>query len=159
MKTKFPTIAFCVFALGTFFKMEHWPGANVLLLVSAILIIASTLMECTQLEKDSKIRGLQIMVTIMIVACSVAAVFKIFHWPGANFMVSIAMNISIPAAIIFFFFSNTEYRLSRNLVAGIFYLLLLLMVFFPGNPIGEKANRAHQENTMEFQNTPNEPAH
>jgi hypothetical protein len=37
--------------------------------------------------------------------------------------------------------------------------LLLLMIFFPGNPIGKRANQAHQENTMEHQNTPNEPAH
>lgn len=159
MKTKLPTIAFSAFALGTFFKMEHWSGANILLLLSALLIVSSTLIEFTQLEKDTKIRGLQIVVAIMIIACSVAAVFKIFHWPGGNFLVNIAMNVSIPAAIVFFFFSNVEYRLSRNLVAGIFYLLLLLMIFFPGNPIGDRANQTHQENTTEQQNTPNEPAH
>jgi hypothetical protein len=159
MKTKIPTIAFSVFALGTFFKMEHWPGANILLLLSALLIISSTSIEFTQLEKDRKIRGLQYGVAIMIIACSIAAIFKIFHWPGSDFLVNIAMNISIPVAIVFFFFSNVEYRLSRNLVAGIFYLLLLLMIFFPGNPIGKRANQAHQENTMEHQNTPNEPAH
>jgi glucan phosphoethanolaminetransferase (alkaline phosphatase superfamily) len=159
MKTKIPTVAFSAFALGTFFKMEHWPGANILLLLSALLIISSTLIEFTQLEKDTKIRGLQIVVAIMVIACSVAAVFKIFHWPGGNFLVNIAMNVSIPAAIVFFFFSNVEYRLSRNLVAGIFYLLLLLMIFFPGNPIGDRANQTHQENTTEQQNTPNEPAH
>ena len=159
MKAKLPTIAFSVFALGAFFKMEHWPGASILLLLSAVLIISSTLIEFTQLEKDSKIRGLQIVVAIMIIACSVAAVFKIFHWPGGNFLVNIAMNVSIPAAIVFFFFSNVEYRLSRNLVAGIFYLLLLLMIFFPGNPIGDRANQTHQENTTEQQNTTNESAH
>jgi hypothetical protein len=159
MKAKLPTIAFSVFALGTFFKMEHWPGANILLLLSALLIISSTSIEFTQLEKDRKIRGLQYGVAIMIIACSIAAIFKIFHWPGSDFLVNIAMNISIPVAIVFFFFSNVEYRLSRNLVAGIFYLLLLLMIFFPGNPIGKRANQAHQENTMEHQNTPNEPAH
>jgi hypothetical protein len=159
MKTKIPTIAFSVFALGTFFKMEHWPGANILLLLSALLIISSTSIEFTQLEKDRKIRGLQYGVAIMIIACSIAAIFKIFHWPGSDFLVNIAMNISIPVAIVFFFFSNVEYRLSRNLVAGIFYLLLLLMIFFPGNPIGDRANQTHQENTTEQQNTPNEPAH
>jgi hypothetical protein len=159
MKAKLPTIAFSVFALGTFFKMEHWPGANILLLLSALLIISSTSIEFTQLEKDRKIRGLQYGVAIMIIACSIAAIFKIFHWPGSDFLVNIAMNISIPVAIVFFFFSNVDYRLSRNLVAGIFYLLLLLMIFFPGNPIGDRANQTHQENTTEQQNTPNEPAH
>ncbi len=159
MKTKLPTIAFSAFALGTFFKMEHWPGANILLLLSALLIISSTSIEFTQLEKDRKIRGLQYGVAIMIIACSIAAIFKIFHWPNSDFLVNIAMNISIPVAIVFFFFSNVEYRLSRNLVAGIFYLLLLLMIFFPGNPIGKRANQAHQENTMEHQNAPTEPAH
>jgi hypothetical protein len=118
----------------------------------------STMIEFTQLEKDSKIRSLQIVVGVMIIACVLGAVFKIFHWPGANFIVSVAMDVTIPAAIVFFFFGNKEYRLSRNLVAGMFYLLLLLMIFFPGNPIGEKVHEEHLKN-IEHQNTPNEPAH
>jgi len=155
MKTKLPTIAFIVLAIGAFFKMEHWPGANILLLLSGLLIMISTMIEFTQLEKDSKTRGLQIVVGVMVIACVLGAIFKIFHWPGANFIVRVAMNVTIPAAIVFFFFGNKEYRLSRNLVAGIFYLLLLLMIFFPGNPIGEKVHEEHLKN-MEHQNTSQE---
>jgi hypothetical protein len=110
------------------------------------------------LEKDSKTRGLQIVVGVMVIACVFGAIFKIFHWPGANFIVRVAMNVTIPAAIVFFFFGNKEYRLSRNLVAGIFYLLLLLMIFFPGNPIGEKVHEEHLKN-MEHQNTLQEESH
>ena len=159
MTTKLPAIAFLLLAIGAFFKMEHWPGANILLLLSALSIIISTLLEFTALEEDSKSRGLQIVISIMVIACSVAAVFKIFHWPGADFIVSIAMNVSAPAAIVFFLFNKSNYSLSRNLVSGIFYLMLLLMTFFPGNPIGEKAKQTHQENTTEQQNTTNESAH
>ncbi len=146
MKTKLPAIAFLLLAIGAIFKSEHWPGANMLLLLSALSIVISTVMEFTELDQDSKNRGLQIITSVMIVACSIGAVFKIFHWPGADFIVSIAMNVTAPAAIVFFLFSKSSYNLSRNLVSGIFYLMLLLMVFFPGNPIGEKANLSHQEN-------------
>ena len=158
MKTKIPTVAFIVLAIGAFFKMEHWPGANILLLLSGLLIMISTMIEFTQLEKDSKTRGLQIVVGVMVIACVLGAIFKIFHWPGANFIVRVAMNVTIPAAIVFFFFGNKEYRLSRNLVAGIFYLLLLLMIFFPGNPIGEKVHEEHLKN-IEHQNTLQEESH
>jgi len=158
MKTKIPTVAFIVLAIGAFFKMEHWPGANILLLLSGLLIMISSMIEFTQLEKDSKTRGLQIVVGVMVIACVLGAIFKIFHWPGANFIVRVAMNVTIPAAIVFFFFGNKEYRLSRNLVAGIFYLLLLLMIFFPGNPIGEKVHEEHLEN-IQHQNPTQDGSH
>jgi hypothetical protein len=158
MKTKLPSIAVIFLALGVFFKMELWPGADILLLLSALIIMISTFIEFTQLEKDTKNRGLQIVVSVMVIACILGAIFKIFHWPGANFFVNIGMNVTIPAAFVFFFYGNKDYRLSRNLVSGIFYLLLLLMAFFPGNTIGERAHQAHQEN-IEHQNTPNEAAH
>lgn len=158
MKTKIPTVAFIVWAIGAFFKMEHWPGANILLLLSGLLIMISSMIEFTQLEKDSKTRGLQIVVGVMVIACVLGAIFKIFHWPGANFIVRVAMNVTIPAAIVFFFFGNKEYRLSRNLVSGIFYLLLLLMIFFPGNPIGEKVHEEHLEN-IQHQNPTQDGSH
>ena len=159
MKTKLPAIAFILLAIGAFFKMEHWPGANFILLTSMVAILASTLFEFTSIEKESNSRTVQLTVTIMVIACTLGAIFKIFHWPGADFIVGIAMNVSAPAAIFFFLLNKSNYSLSRTLVSGIFYLLLLLMIFFPGNPIGKRANQAHQENTMEHQNTPNEPAH
>lgn len=159
MKTKLPAIAFILLAIGAIFKMEHWPFASILLLLSALSIVISTLLEFTSLEQDAKNRGLQIVVSVMIVACSVGAVFKIFHWPGANFMVSIAMNVSAPAAIVFFLFNKSNYNLSRNLVSGIFYLMLVLMVFFSGNPLGQKANEANQENVQQHQNETDPAAH
>jgi len=159
MKTKLPAIAFILLAIGAFFKMEHWPFASILLLLSALSIVISTLLEFTSLEQDTKNRGLQIVVSVMIVACSIGAIFKIFHWPGANFMVSIAMNVSAPAAIVFFLFNKSNYNLSRNLVSGIFYLMLVLMVFFPGNPLGQKANEAHQENVQQHQNETGPASH
>jgi hypothetical protein len=72
-------------------------------------------------------------------------------------MVSIAFNLTIPASIVYFSFNKGDYRLSRNLTSGIFFLLLLLMIFFPGNPIGERANQTHQENNSEQQDTPIAP--
>lgn len=149
MKTKLPGIAFLLLIIGAIFKVEHWPGASIILLLSALNIIISTLMEFTALEKDSKNRGLQIIVAVMIVAFSVGAVFKIFHWPGANLIISIGMIVSAPASIMFFLFNKSNYNLSRNLVSGIFYLMLVLMVFLQGNPFGEKANLSHQENIQQ----------
>ena len=154
MKKDLPLIAFVLLAIGTFFKIEHWPGANVMLLISALSIIISTVFEFTELEHETRTRGMQIVIAVMIITCTASAIFKIFHWPGASFMVSLAFNITIPASIVFFTFNfnKTDYRLSRNLTSGIFYLMLLLMAFFPGNPIGE----ANQKNMPQQQNMLNE---
>jgi hypothetical protein len=157
MKKNLPSFAFSFLAAGAFFKMEHWPGASILLLISVATIVVSAILEFTQLEQDSRTKGLQIIVSMMIITCATAATFKIFHWPGASMMVSIAFNLTIPASIVYFSFNKGDYRLSRNLTSGIFFLLLLLMIFFPGNPIGERANQAHQENTSEQLDTPLAP--
>ena len=157
MKTKIPTIAFFFLALGAIFRMAHWPGVGFTMLASALFMIISTMIEFTELEKDAKNRGLQILMSLMLITCTLGAIFKIFHWPGASFIIIVALILSFIAAVFYFFIGNKDYRLSRNLVSCIFNILLLLMVFYRSNLFDDKSQEAHLEN-IEHQNTPNDAA-
>ena len=157
MKTKIPTIAFFFLALGAIFRMAHWPGVGFTMLASALFMIISTMIEFTELEKDAKNRGLQILMSLMLITCTLGAIFKIFHWPGASFIIIVAFILSFIAAVFYFFIGNKDYRLSRNLVSCIFNILLLLMVFYRSNLFDDKSQEAHLEN-IEHQNTPNDAA-
>ncbi len=159
MKTKIPTIAFFFLALGAIFRMAHWPGVGFTMLASALFIIISTMIEFTELEKDAKNRGLQILMSLMIITCTLGAIFKIFHWPGATFIIIVAFILSFIAAVFYFFIGNKDYRLSRNLVSCIFNILLLLMVFYRSNLFEDKSQDAHQENMKQQEGTTNEAAH
>jgi hypothetical protein len=159
MKKNLPIISFSLLALGIVFKAMHWPGANIMLLVSIAVTVFSTLTEFGQLDSDDKSKRVQISMTFFIVSCLLGAMFKIFHWPGADFIVLVAFNLSVPTALLFFFFNNSERQLSKNLVSGIFYLVLLLMLFSPSNPIARVFQSAHEENVQNQQEVHDEPAH
>ncbi|MGB3946870.1 MAG: hypothetical protein WBM13_02690 [Bacteroidia bacterium] len=88
--------------LGAIFRFQHWPGANVMLLLGVILFsfvflpIMFTLKLRESKEKKDKL--------ILFVGCTtgvlfiVASVFKLLHWPGANVLVGAA------ALCLFFIF-------------------------------------------------------
>jgi CDP-diglyceride synthetase len=159
MKKNLHYISFSLLLVGVLFKAMHWPGANIMLMISIAITIFSTLTEFGQLDSDNKAKRVQIAMTVFIAAALLGAIFKIFHWPGADFIVRVVFNLSVPTSILFYFFNHSEQRLSKNLVAGIFYLVLLLMIFSPSNPVANAFQRAHEENVQNQQEVQSEPAH
>lgn len=84
--------AFASLALiaGAFFKVNHWPGANILI-ISGTIVMAFFFLPyffyvqfTEQTEKKSKIiAGLGVASAALL---CVGALFKILHWPGALIM-------------------------------------------------------------------------
>jgi len=81
--------------LGSIFRFQHWPGANVMLLLGVILIsfVFLPLMFTLKLRESTEKRDR----TILIIGCVVsilliiAAAFKLMHWPGGNILVGLGM--------------------------------------------------------------------
>lgn len=88
--------------LGAIFRFQHWPGANVMLVLGVILFsfvflpIMFTLKLRESKEKRDKL--------ILFVGCAtgvlfiIASMFKLMHWPGANVLLGSA------ALCLFFIF-------------------------------------------------------
>jgi GldL N-terminal domain len=107
-------ISAIVLTTGTSFKIEHWPGAGILLTIAiiffALFFVPAALMNNYKQEKKNAYLYVSIFITLLISFS--AALFKIMHWPGAGIVVTIALItpfvIFLPAYIVYFNRSETK---------------------------------------------------
>jgi hypothetical protein len=81
--------------LGVTFKVQHWPGAGVMLTLGItsllFLFMPAALIDNYRHEGSAKNRWLYIvgyLTTLMVLG---GALFKIMHWPGASVIILIAL--------------------------------------------------------------------
>lgn len=94
--------------LGSTFKIQHWPGAGVLLSISitffALFFIPAALLNNFKHEKKNAYLYISIFITLLINFA--AALFKIMHWPGAGILVMVGLIapflIFLPAYIVYY---------------------------------------------------------
>jgi GldL N-terminal domain len=85
--------------IGAFFKMMHWPGASVVLLLGFLLVtfvflpFYFVLSYKEQTEKPKLIFPIIGYLTLTFIL--IGAIFKIMHWPGANIIIVISLGIVI----------------------------------------------------------------
>ena len=106
------TFSAIVMSIGILFKFMHWPGAAPLIILGIVissLIFLPLLFTLKAKEKqsikDKLILGLATFSGILI---SLAVLFKIMHWPGANLMGSGFVIIMLAAYIPLYFFSGIK---------------------------------------------------
>ena len=104
------TLSVAGFIAGSIFKILHWPGASAILLLSMLnisLIFLPLLFILKTREVSAMKDKLMIAIgTIFGILFSTSALFKIFHWPGANLMWLFALGILMFIFIPIYFFSG-----------------------------------------------------
>jgi hypothetical protein len=101
-------IAAIVLTVGTSFKIQHWPGAGILLTISitffALFFVPAALLNNYQHVKKNAYLYISIFLTLLF--SFAAALFKIQHWPGAGILVLIALIVPflifLPAYIVYY---------------------------------------------------------
>jgi hypothetical protein len=131
-----------VLITGTMFKVQHWPGAGVMISAGTVLLL--TLFLPAALINHYRVNGnkqYKLLYIIIYVTCFVvftAMLFKIQHWPFAGY----AMLIGVPFPFIVFLpvwlyetskiknfdINNTIYILFLLALQAVFSLLLTLNV-------------------------------
>jgi GldL N-terminal domain/GldM N-terminal domain len=86
----FGTISMATLAIGSLFKMFHWPGASYLI-VLGFLLMCFVFFPATiwVLRKESKFKGRKsfaVITFLSFVILMIGILFKIQHWPGASMM-------------------------------------------------------------------------
>ena len=119
-----------IITLGTMFKVNHWPGAGILLIggisVLVILFLPVALVNSLKDDNNKSKRLLYFIIWLTSFVLFAAMLFKIQHWPWAGYL----MLISIPFPFLVFlpvFLIVT----SKNREHSIFdtaYILFLLMI-------------------------------
>lgn len=116
---------------GTFFKVNHWPGAGylittgILTLVFIFLPVALRNHYKTEGNKQNKLLYIITWLTCFVIF--IGMLFKIQHWPGAGY----ALIIGLPFPYIVFlpvFLVVTSKNKSFNIYNTV-YILFLLAVF------------------------------
>lgn len=98
--------------IGSFFKLLHYPGASILLIIGILGLISIflpvALINKYQSEKTKKWLYISLFVSVFITFLS--ALFKIMHWPGA----SILLIFAVPLPFLFFLPVYMYHTLKEN---------------------------------------------
>lgn len=123
-------VATMIMSTGAIFKVNHLPGASVLLIFGTLLLvlffIPAALINNFRIEGNRQNRVLYIVTYITIFVVFISMLFKIMHWPYAG----IALMIAIPFPYIVFlpvFLVVTSRNRNFNIYNTVFVLLLLAM--------------------------------
>ena len=131
-------IASVLLLIGTLFKISHWPGANILIIIgAAISVLLFILLIFTVPGKLSK--GFEqfnlIFASLTIIVALLAFVFKVLHLSGAAILIWIA-DIGILLSAAFFLIDGMQEKDTAKwiikIIAGFFILFLMLVLMLAG---------------------------
>lgn len=123
------------FIAGAFFKIMHWPGASALILLSIVtlcFVFLPILFLFKTKETQSKRDRITIAVaTVFGIAISLATLFKLMHWPGANMMWISSLGLLFFIFLPLFFFSGIrkpETKLN-TIISSVLILVAIGLLF------------------------------
>ncbi len=122
--------AWLLIFIGILFKAYHWPGANVSILLSAILMIVSLFAFAI---KDNRLAGasdgLNYFMVGMLTMFIVVTIFRMQRWPGADHLVMVAFPLAFVFPL-FLIFQKGEFKISRQFAITFFtYFILFISLF------------------------------
>ena len=122
-----------LFVIGTICKLLHFPGASIFILVSLVLFVFALLPMAliNNFRNNGKEKGsLYIAAYLSAALVLVAAMFKIFHWPGAGYLMMIATPLPFALFLPVFLYHNRKHEPNQSLnFIGVMLLLVYVAVF------------------------------
>jgi len=99
------TIAPSLLIVGAIFKLQHWPGASVLIVLGSFLLAAVYLPVFAMVSmRDTRKREKKVNKTLYVVGVITGFIFitgvlfKIMHWPGAG----VSLTVSVLLTVVLF---------------------------------------------------------
>lgn len=95
---------------GSFFKIMHWPGTNVLLLLGIITLsfVFLPLMFLLKAKEPTNTQNKTVIGvgTLLGILLCISTLFKIMHWPGSNILWFVSIGCSIFLFIPLYFYTG-----------------------------------------------------
>jgi hypothetical protein len=117
--------------LGTLFKVNHWPGAAILLVVGITILVfvfmPLALVSSYKAEGNNGKRLLYIVTWLTTFIVFAAMLFKIQHWAGAGLL----LLVSIPFPFVVFlpvFLRSRPGNTNENIYSTVSVLFLLMII-------------------------------
>ena len=104
MKKAFPiytAISIIIFGWAILFRVQHWPGGNVLALIAFVLTMINAGWAGAFFHKNETFsKAFSIFLGIAVGFIVWGLVFRFLHWPGATPMLVLSLGLMIPASSI-----------------------------------------------------------
>jgi len=128
-------IAAVFFILGTLFKIQHWPGAGLILALAAFsgifLFLPAIMVHLFSDQERRNKRGVYIIGAAGFVLYVLGMFFKIQHWPLATFLNT--LGLILIGAIAMPWYTFITWKDEKHVNARFLYIIIgLLLIVMPG---------------------------
>lgn len=116
---------------GCIFKVMHWPGAGVMLVLSVFLFcfwfLPTALKNSYELLPFKKMKTLHVVSYLVFAVCMMGVLFKVMHWPGATLFLFVGILSPFVIFLPVYLYSTREEEKTGNknflgLVLGLTFL-------------------------------------
>jgi hypothetical protein len=98
------------FIFGSFFKVMHWPGANILLVLAIVsvglIFLPLLVLLKTKEQKSSRDKVVTTIAAVTGILFSMSILFTVMHWEGANMLWFTTIGTSMFLLIPTYFFTG-----------------------------------------------------
>jgi hypothetical protein len=141
------------FILGIVFRIQHWPGAGILLSLAAfsgvlLFIPALVLRKLTNQEYRAKI-PVYILGTLGMIDYIIGMFFKIQHWPMATTFMATGMVIL--CFLTFPIFTWITWKEENHISSRFIYMVIgFILIIIPGTMISLNLENSYQNNYYRY---------
>lgn len=120
--------------MGVIFKVNHWPGAGILLMLSVLLMVLLffpiALTVSYKQHKDKSQLHLYIIAYITIAIEFLGMLFKIMHWPGASMFIFIGLPLPFLLFLPFYlrYHNKMKVKSDKNFFGVIFFMIYMAVI-------------------------------
>jgi hypothetical protein len=140
-------LAGVAFIFGMLFKIQHWPGANIIILAGlvtgAFLFIPSLLIQLFADNEKKHKRAVYVIGSISMLLYSIGFWFRILHWPMASTF------LFLGAFVLFFialpWFTLIQWKNENNVNARFIFMVIAPLLFvLPGALVNLSLERTYE---------------
>ena len=141
-------IAGFFFILGTVFKIQHWSGASILLLLAftgALMFVPSLLVTKLRDQENKPKRPVYIAGAVALLLYVTGILFKLQHWQGATLL--ILSGLIIMFAYAFPSYSFLTWKDEKYITSTFLFMVIgALVINIPGTLINLKLQQSYEGN-------------
>jgi len=136
------------FILGTLFKVQHWPGAGLILLMAGffglLFFIPALLVQKLQDQDNKAKRPVYILAAAGAICFAAGMVFKIQHWPLAGTLM--VLGLIILCLLAFPWYTWISWKEEDHITSKFLYILIgLLLILLPGALINMNLTQTYDQ--------------
>ena len=125
----FALIGGITFMAGVLFKIMHWPGSGVILMVGYLsllfLFLPTLLFVKLKSAQSKKLKRIYILGIVSMIIFSCSNMFKMFHWPGAAILMIVGSVLLI--CLFLPLYTGQIFKMERKITGQYIYIVIISM--------------------------------